>query len=176
MFSVYATFRSTTAIREDCLLRFASAGDRAVRKHLHGALAVADHDRPQVDLLDDAGDAVDPGEIANPHLILEDQEEAGDDVADQVLRAEPDRQARRSPRPSGSAGRRWQLAQQHQHRDEPDDRRDQAGEDAAERRRAPLPLEIGGRVPPRQLELQMLDREIGGADDDVRSPPESARC
>ena len=34
-------------------------GDRAVRKHLHGAFAVAQHDRPQVDLLDGPGHAVD---------------------------------------------------------------------------------------------------------------------
>ena len=43
-------------------------------------------------------------------------------------------------------------------------RRHQARQDAAERRRAPLPFEVGRRVPPRQLELQVLDRQVRGAD------------
>ena len=60
--------------------------------------------------------AVDAREIADAHLILEDEEEARDDVAHEILRAEADRQA-------GDAGAGQdrhhvdrQLAQQHQHR------------------------------------------------------------
>ena len=31
---------------------------------------------------------------------------------------------------------------------------------------APLPLEVAGRMTPGQLELQVLDRQVGGADGD----------
>ena len=54
---------------------------------------VAQHDRPQVHLLDQPALAVDDRDVADAHLVLEDQEEAGDDVAHQRLRAEADRQA-----------------------------------------------------------------------------------
>ena len=60
---------------------------------MHRAFLVAQHDRPQVDLFDQPALAVDDGDVADAHLILEDQEEAGDDVAHQRLRAEADRQA-----------------------------------------------------------------------------------
>ena len=51
----------------------------------------------------------------------------------------------------------------------PTETRDHARQDAAERRGAALPLEVGAAVPPRQLELQVLDRQVGGADDDERA-------
>ena len=76
---------------------------RAVGKHLHGSLAIAQHDRPQVDLLDFPAHAIDAGDVADPDLILDDQEETGDDVAHQILRAEADRQP-------GDAGARSESA------------------------------------------------------------------
>jgi len=48
--------------------------DGTVREDLHGALRVAQDDRAEVDLLDAAADAVDAREIADAHLIFEDQE------------------------------------------------------------------------------------------------------
>ena len=87
-------------------------------------------------------DAVDSRDVADAHLILEDEEEAGDDVAHQVLRAEADRQAGDAGAGQNRQHVDRQLAQQHQDRDEPHGDRDQPRQDAAERAGAPLPLEI----------------------------------
>ena len=62
-----------------------------------------------------------------------------------------------------------QLAQQHQDRDEADDDGHQPRQNPAERRRAPLPFEVGRRLTPRELELQVLDRQIRRADHDERA-------
>ena len=77
--------------------------------------------------------------------------EPRDDVAHEVLGAEADREA-------GDAGAGQdrhdvdrQLAQQHQDRDEPDRTVTRLRQDAAQRARAALPLEIGLPVAPRQL-------------------------
>jgi hypothetical protein len=59
-----------------------------------------------------------------------------------------------------------QLAQQHQYCHEHHGGGHQAGQNAAQRGRPPLPFEVGGSVAARQLELQMPDRKIGGARDD----------
>ena len=67
------------------------------------ALLVAQHDRAQVHLFDQPALAVDDGDVADAHLVLEDQEEAGDHVAHQRLRAEADRQA--DDPGAGEAGR-----------------------------------------------------------------------
>ena len=75
------------------MLRLASVVDGAVREDVHRAFAVAQHDRAQVDRLDQAADPVDRGDVADAHLVLEDQEEAADDVAHQRLGAEADREA-----------------------------------------------------------------------------------
>ena len=103
------------------------------------------------------------------HLILENQEEAGDDVADQVLRAEADRQ----PGDARAGQDRHDVDRSSRSSiriaTKPTVDRHQAGENAAERGGAPLPFEVGGRVAPRQLELEMLDREIRGADHDERA-------
>ena len=54
---------------------------------------IAQDDRPEVDLLDGAADAVDLGGIADADLVLGDQEQARDDVFHERLRAEADGQA-----------------------------------------------------------------------------------
>ena len=95
---------------------------RLVRERLHLAVGedvdraflVAQHDRAQVDFLDEPALAIDDRDVADAALVLEDQEEAGDDVAHDRLRAETDRQ----PRDAGARQRRRdvdaQLAQDHQ--------------------------------------------------------------
>ena len=117
-------------------------------------------------MLDGPRDTVDAREVADAHLIFEDQKESGDDVAHQVLRAEADREAGDARAGQNRQHVDRQLAQEHQDCDEADRRRHQAGQNAAERRRAPLPFEIGFRVPAPQLELQMLDRQVRRAHDD----------
>ena len=85
-----------------------------------GAVDIAQHDRAQVDLLDVAGHAVDAREVADADLIFENEEEPRDHVADEILRAEADRQ----PRNPGAGQDRHdvdaELAQQHQDGDEAD--------------------------------------------------------
>ncbi len=73
-------------------------GDHAVGNHVHRAVVAAQRDRPQADRLDESGLAVDRDHVAEANLVFEDQEEAGDDVADEILRAEADGQAG-DPRP-----------------------------------------------------------------------------
>ena len=154
--------------RED-LAQIRQAGDGAVREHLHRAFAVADDDRAEVDLLDRAGDVVDPRQIADPHLILENQKETGDDVAHEILRAEADRQARDAGAGQDRQDVERQLAQQHQDGDEADRRRDQARQDAAQRRRAPLPLEIGGACRRDSLNCRCSISEVRDADHGERA-------
>ena len=60
---------------------------------MHGAVVAAKRDRPQSDRLDQARLAVDRDDVAEADLVLQDQEEAGDDVANEVLRAKADGQA-----------------------------------------------------------------------------------
>ena len=57
-----------------------------------GAPRIAEHECAQRDGLDEASDAVDLRDVADAHLVLEDQEEPRDDVLDQRLGAESDRQ------------------------------------------------------------------------------------
>ena len=88
---------------------------------MHRAFLVAQHDRPQVDGLDEPALSVDDGDVADAHLILEDQEEAGDDVAHERLRAEADGK----PDDAGAGERRRdvhaQLAERREPRDDDDD-------------------------------------------------------
>src|SRR5262245_17290248 len=140
--------------------------DGAVRKYLYRAFDVPKHDGAQVDLFDAAGDAVDASQITDADLVLEDQKEARDDVAHQILRPEADGQAGDAGAGQDRHDVDGQLAHHHQDPDEHDRDRDQAGEDAAERRGTPLPFEIGRRVAPRELELQVVDRQVGRAHDD----------
>ena len=90
--------------------------DLAVREDVHGAFLVAQHDGPEVDGLDEPALSVDDGDVADAHLILEDQEEAGDDVAHERLRAEADGQ----PDDAGAGERRGgvhaQLAERRESR------------------------------------------------------------
>ena len=56
-------------------------GDRAVGEDVDGAFLVAQDRRPQVDRLDQAAGAVDRDDVADADLVLEDEEEAADQVA-----------------------------------------------------------------------------------------------
>src|SRR5439155_17333750 len=67
------------------LAQIRKRGHAAVWEHLNGTLSVAQHYRPEIDLLDDARHAVDAADVPDPHLIFQDDEEPRDDVADQVL-------------------------------------------------------------------------------------------
>jgi hypothetical protein len=93
-------------------------------------------------------------------LIFEDEEEARDHVAHQVLRAEANRQ----PRNAGASQDRQQvdgqLTEHHQDPDEPRRHAHDIRENPPERRRSSLPFEIGLRVPVADLVLQVLDRQL----------------
>ena len=65
----------------------------AVGEDVHRAFVIAQHDGAEVDCLDQPAGAVDPGDVADADVVVEDQEEAGDEVLDQRLRAEADGQA-----------------------------------------------------------------------------------
>jgi hypothetical protein len=67
--------------------------DRAVRNDVDRALFVPEHRRPQVDLFDESAGAVDRHHVADTHLVLEDQEEPANQILDQALRAEAERDA-----------------------------------------------------------------------------------
>jgi hypothetical protein len=58
-----------------------------------GGVEVAQHNGAQADGLHHARLAVDGDDVAHPHLVFEDEEEAGDDVAHQVLGAKADGEA-----------------------------------------------------------------------------------
>ena len=85
--------RERDDVEREVLALVGERGDRAIREDVQRSLFVAQHDRPQVDLFDQPADAVDRRGVADAHLILEDHEEAADDVAHQRLRAKADRQA-----------------------------------------------------------------------------------
>ena len=67
--------------------------DLAVGDDVHDAVDVAQHHHPQRHLLDRAALAAGLDHVAQPELVLEEDEEAGDDVLDQALRPEGDREA-----------------------------------------------------------------------------------
>ena len=121
--------------------------------------------------------------IADADLVLEDQEESADQVADQRLRAESERDAH----DAGAGQRRRdvdaELAQDHQRRDADDERRRDVREHAAQRARALGSLE---RVEPgaeADVVLEPLDPDADHADDHVgheamsstRSPESNAQ-
>jgi hypothetical protein len=67
------------------------AGDLAERHRVHDAVLVAQPDRADGDRLDDAGVLLpDIDDVADRDLVLNQDEQAGDDVLDQGLAAEPD--------------------------------------------------------------------------------------
>ncbi len=53
---------------------------------------VSQHDSAEIDLFDQTACTVHNGDVSNPDLVLQDEEETGDDVPDQILGAEPDSQ------------------------------------------------------------------------------------
>ena len=55
---------------------------------------IAQHDRPQLDRFDEPADPIDLGDITDADLVLQNDEEAGDQVLDQGLGAEADGQAK----------------------------------------------------------------------------------
>ena len=97
--------------------------DLAVREDVNGAFLVPEDGRPEVDGLDEPTLPVDDGDVADAHLILEDQEKTGDDVAHQRLRAEADGE----PDDAGAGERRGgihaQLAERRESGDDDDDDR-----------------------------------------------------
>jgi len=134
--------------------------DLAVRDHVDDALEVAEDDRPQVDLFDEPAGAVDHRDVAHPHLILDDEEEAGDHVADQRLRAESHRKADDAGAGQHRRDVDIQLAENHQHGRRPDERRQAAARDARDGLRPLAAFEGIEAGADRQVAL--------GADDDGR--------
>ena len=104
---------------------FDERADVAVGDGVDHAFNVAQHDRAQVDLFDRAADAVDVGRIAEADLILGDQEDPRDDVLDQRLRAEADRQADDAGAGQHRRDVDVELAQHHQDGRAPDQDREE---------------------------------------------------
>ena len=98
--------------------------DLAVGHEMHVAVEIAQTHVAQRHFLDQAALAGDLDDVALPHLVVEQQEEAVEVVLDQALRAEADRDARDAGGGEDRRDRDADLAQ-HQHaRDEHDhDRR-----------------------------------------------------
>ena len=80
--------------------------DRAVRDVPHHAVEVTQPRRAQAHALDRAGGDADVDHVADAVLVLEQHEEPGEEVADQRLRAEPERDA-------GDPGTREQRREVH---------------------------------------------------------------
>ena len=70
---------------------------------MDGAFLVSQHDRAQVDFLDEPALSIDDRDVADAALVLEDQKEAGDDVAHDRLGAETDGRVPQCRRPSAPA-------------------------------------------------------------------------
>ena len=138
--------------------------DRAVGKDVDRPLRVTQNDGPEVDRLDQPAGAVDRRDVADAHLILENQEEAADDVAHQRLRAEADRQA---GNPGAGQHRRdvdAELVEDHQHGDTVIASRRDVADERPERPRAFGALE---RVEARALAdlvLESSHEQARGAD------------
>ena len=64
--------------------------DLAVGHVPHGAVDVAQAGRAQADGLDDAGRLADVDDVADAVLVLDEHEDAGDEVLHEALRAEAD--------------------------------------------------------------------------------------
>src|SRR3954447_8476946 len=71
----------------------ADAPDLAVRHVPDGAVDRAEPRGPQADYLDDPDRLTEVDSVANAELILDEDEDAGQEVLDQALRAEADRDA-----------------------------------------------------------------------------------
>ena len=80
-----------------------------------------------------AADAVDLGGIADAHLVLGDQEQPRDDVLDQRLRAEADRQADDAGAGQHRRDVDIELPQHHQDRGGPDQDREEPPQRGADR-------------------------------------------
>ena len=131
------------------------------------AFLIAKLDRAQVDLLDQAARAIDRGDVADAHLILEDQEEPADDVAHHRLGAEADRQSGDARSGQHRCDVDPQLVKNHQHCDRDDgDGRDLA-EKGAQRAGALRPLERVETGAGGQLVLESLHHEVCRADQRV---------
>ena len=142
---------------------------------MYGAFAVAQHNRPQVHLLDDAGDAIDSRHVSNADLILEDEKKSGNHIADKILRAEADREAGNAGAGQNRQHVDRQFPQQHQGGEKPHGDGDQPCEDAAERAGAPLPLEIAIALPVPKSMFEPADHYACSADDDRRADEDDRR-
>ncbi len=96
----------------------------------NGAVDIAQPGHAQADRLDDAGGLAEVDDVTDAVLVLEDHEDAGEEVLDEVLGAEAEGDAD----DAGAGDDRCDVdAQLGQHHDD-DDRQDQAGRDALEQR------------------------------------------
>ena len=142
---------------------------------MHGAFAVAQDDRPQIHLLDDAGDAIDSRHVSHANLILENEKKSGNHVTDKILGPETEREADNAGAGQNRQHVDRQFAQQHQGGKKPHGDRDQSREDAAERAGAPLPLEIAIALPLPKAVLEPVDHDARRADDDRRADEDDRR-
>ena len=127
---------------------------------MHGALDVAQDDRPQVDRLDDPFGPIDRRRVSDPHLVLENQEEPADDVAHERLGAEADRETG-DPGAGQDAGvmSRPNSRQHHQQRDTDHQHGDRVLNHGAERARAFRPLDRVQVGPDAHLVLETADEQ-----------------
>ena len=119
------------------------------------------------DGLDEAALPVDDGHVAHAHLILEDEEEAGDDVAHERLCPEADRQPDDAGAGECGRGVHAQLVERGESRDDDDDEGQRVLQQTPERLRALGALDdvepgAGGHVA-----LELTDGRGADADDDV---------
>lgn len=88
---------------------------------MDGAVLVAEHGSPEIDLLHQAGDAGHGDDVSLAILILDDDEEARDDVLDERLRAEADRDAEHSSAGEDRRDVDAELRESREPGDRPDD-------------------------------------------------------
>lgn len=97
------------------------AGDAAIREEANLAVWVADAGDAQTDFLDVPEGAVDLDQISHDVLAFHDDEEARHHIADEVLRAEADRESHHARAQQHRVGIEVQLFLDDHHRCDEDD-------------------------------------------------------
>ena len=117
--------------------------DLAVRHGVERAVGVAQQGPAEAEVLDGALDPADPHQVAVAVLVLEHDEDAGQPVLDEGLRAEPDRDADQAEAGDRRADVDPELAEHHERGDDHDHRAADSHDQLADR---PDPaLDLAGR-------------------------------
>ena len=145
--------------------------DHTVRDDVHRSVVAAKDDRPQADRFDETGLAIDRDDVAEADLVLQDQEETCDHIADKILCSESHCETGDPGAGQDRADVDVEQRKRHQRGDADDEQRGDNAQQLTERGDA-LPAFEQVRlaaVARDEKDLKAVDQKVRGPRDEIRA-------